>query len=223
MLPVLAEHQAFAVELFLRAVERIDQQVAERVGVGHGFEQLRVNARAAALVAGVLVGRAVLAGRVALGHLGGDELVVGPQRRVVIHGRGRLGAGLERGAPAAEGEAHEEMLRAAVGFEADVINFVGGSLAVVEGGLFGFVVVTVMSWCFRVEWLGWWLMGETPNSPRSRRAGGLWTWSDDRRAARPSVLRFELDRGSRLARLFAQAGSGRRSGCKLGADGVRGG
>ena len=64
-----AEHQAFAVVLLLRAVERIDEQVAERVVVGHGFEQLRVDAGGAAFVAGVLVGRAVLAGRVALGQL----------------------------------------------------------------------------------------------------------------------------------------------------------
>ena len=80
---------------------------------------------AAAFVAGVLVRSATLAGRVALGHFGGDELVEGPQRRVVVDGRCGLRPGLERGAPAAEGEAHEEMLGAAVLFEADVVNFVG--------------------------------------------------------------------------------------------------
>ena len=90
-----------------------------------GGEQLRIDAGAATLVAGVLVRRAVLAGRVALGQLGGDQLVEGLQRRVVVDGSWGLGAGLERGTTAAKGEAHQEMIRAAVGFQADVIDFVG--------------------------------------------------------------------------------------------------
>ena len=76
-------------------------------------------------LAGVLVWRAVRSGRIALRHFRGDELIEGFQRRVVIDGSRGLGAGLERGATATEGEADQKMIRAAVGFEADVIHFVG--------------------------------------------------------------------------------------------------
>ena len=55
VLPRLRSMQAFAIVLLLRAEERIEQEVAQRVFVFDGVEQLRVDARRAALVAGVLV------------------------------------------------------------------------------------------------------------------------------------------------------------------------
>ena len=60
--PVFADHEPFAVVLFLRAVERIEHQVAESMFVLDRGKQLRVDAGAAAFVLGVLVGRAACPG-----------------------------------------------------------------------------------------------------------------------------------------------------------------
>ena len=110
------------------------------MGIGHGFEELRVDTGRAAFAPGVLVRRAIFSGCIALRHFGGDQAVEGPQRRIVIDGDGGLRAGLERGTTAAIGEADQEAIRAAVGFQADVVNLVAGTRSVEERGLFGWSV-----------------------------------------------------------------------------------
>src|SRR5690606_18386582 len=78
-------------------------------------------------------------GRVAFGELGSDELRGDRLGFLPADGLGGLGAGLERGSAPAVGEGDVESI--AGRFDVGLIDFVGVSLAVVQGGGHWFVGV----------------------------------------------------------------------------------
>src|SRR5437764_4146513 len=80
----------------------------------------------------MLIRRSVLAGRVPFASLFPDQFVVDGLCCRVIHRACGLCTGVECGAPPAEGEVDDKQLAARL--DAGLIDFVGSSLSVVQGG-----------------------------------------------------------------------------------------
>ena len=124
-----ADQHALAVELLLGQPGRIGQQLFG-FGFVDGIEQLWQNAGRPLLLVGLLIRRARLAGRVALGGLLLDQLVVNPFGGGKIDRAGRLRAGLQRGAAATKGEVDDEAGTARL--DGCVVNLVGRSRFVIK-------------------------------------------------------------------------------------------
>ena len=126
---LLAHQHPPAIELFLHGPLVVRDEPFDFIVVGC-IEQLRQNSRRARLGMGVLIRRAVLAGRVALGGLLFDELVEDAPGIWIIDWHVGLRPGVEGRASASVGDVHDEAF--ARRFDAALIHFVGCALAVVE-------------------------------------------------------------------------------------------
>ena len=124
--------QPSAIVLLLRPPVGMLDELRDLVLIDR-VEQLREDARGLLLPVGVLVGRSVLTGRVALGGLLRDELVVDFLRLFVGHGGGCFNAGLQRGAAATVGLGDDQSVD--LGFDSGLVDLVAAALAVIERGL----------------------------------------------------------------------------------------